>query len=154
MLNVKKEMKGSTLTAHLSGSIEETANFEDQVGEGFEELNIYCKGVNRINSLGVKGWIKYFSNLSKSGVKLKFFECSPPIVEQINLISNFVSGGEVVNFYVPYICRNCDTEMVGLFEYTEIKKNGVVIPEMSCTNCKTGKAVFDDLEEEYFSFIK
>jgi anti-anti-sigma regulatory factor len=152
VVNVVKEQKGSVLVVRLSGSIEESVNFDQLIGPPFAELWVNCKEVPRINSVGVKGWIKYFQSAQTKGTKLKFVECSTAIVEQINLISNFTCGGTVESIFVPFSCTSCKTELVGLFKCEDLKKLQLKLPDLKCTKCG-GKAVFDDIPEEYFGFL-
>lgn len=152
MLNVVKEQKGAVLIARLSGSIEESVNFDQLIGAPPAELHVYCKEVPRINSVGVKAWIKYFQSCQAKNTKLRFVECSTAIVEQINLISNFTCGGIVESIYVPFSCTQCKGELVGLFKTEDLKKMQMKLPELKCTKCG-GKAVFDDIPEEYFGFL-
>jgi len=153
MLNVVKEQQDGALVVRLDGTIEETTNFDQLIGAPSDELHVYCRGVSRINSIGVKSWIKYFQTLASSGVSFKFFECSTAIVEQINLISNFTAGGSVESMYVPFACTNCKTELVGCFRCEDLRKLQFKIPELKCSKCG-GKAVFDDIPEEYFGFLE
>ncbi len=155
MINVIKEQKGNSLTVKMAGSIEESVNFEQIIGPSpgaGNELQVNTKEVPRINSVGVKAWIKYFQMVSGSGAKLKFIECSTAIVEQINLILNFTCGGEVESIYVPFTCTACKGELVGLFKTVDLKKMELQLPELKCTKCG-GKATFDDIPEEYFAFL-
>lgn len=152
MLNIVKEQKGNALLVRLSGSIEESANLDQLIGPPPSELHINCKEVPRINSVGVKGWIKYFQSASTKGTKLRFQECSTAIVEQINLISNFTAGGVVESIFVPFSCVTCKSELIGLFKTEDLKKMGFNLPDLKCTKCG-GKAVFDDIPEEYFGFL-
>ncbi len=152
MLNVVKEQKGNVLVVHLNGSIEESVDFQKLIGKPSAELHVNCKGVPRINSVGVKGWITYFQGVTAGGTKLKLFECSTAIVEQINLISNFPCGGDVVSIYVPFSCEACHTELVGLFQTEALKKLNFQVPDLKCTKCG-GKASFDDIPEEFFNFM-
>ncbi len=153
MLNVIKEQKGPALVVRLSGSVEESVNLDQLIGPPPAELHVICKEIPRINSVGVKSWIKYFQGAQTKGTKLKFLECSTAIVEQINLISNFTAGGQVESLYVPFACGNCKTELVGLYKSEDIKKLGGNIPDLKCSKCG-GKASFDDIPEEYFSFLE
>ena len=152
MLKVTKEDKNGIPMYRLAGSIEENVNFEQQLGSPTGEIWINCKEVPRINSVGVKGWIRYFQGLQAKGVKMKFVECSTAIVEQVNLISNFICGGTVESIYAPYSCPSCKTEQVGLFKCDDIKKYNFELPELNCIKCGK-KAEFDDIPEEYFSFL-
>lgn len=152
MINVQKEQKGNVLVVKISGSIEESANFDQLIGPPVGEMAINCKDIPRINSVGVKSWIKYFQSCQAKGSKLSFFECSPAIVEQINLISNFTCGGKVESIYLPFACANCKTELVGLFKAEDLKKINFDVPALKCTKCG-GQASFDDIPDEYFGFL-
>lgn len=152
MLNVVKEQKGNVLVVRLAGSIEESVNFDQMIGPPPDELHVNSKEVPRINSVGVKAWIKYFQTANAKGTKLRFVECSTAIVEQINLISNFSCGGIVESIYVPFSCTACKSELVGLFKTDDLKKIQLKLPDLKCTKCG-GKAVFDDIPEEYFGFL-
>lgn len=153
MVNVVKEKKGNVLCIRLIGSIEETVNFDDLLGPPSPEMEVNCKEIPRINSVGVKAWIKYFQACVSSGTKLKLVECSTAIVEQINLISNFSCGSVIESIFVPFSCSSCRSELVGLFKTEDLKKIHLQLPDLKCTKC--GKnAVFDDIPEEYFGFLK
>ena len=152
MVNVVKEQKGTVLVVRLTGSIEESVNFDQLIGSAGSELWINCKEIPRINSVGVKAWIKYFQAAQSKGCKLKFIECSTAIVEQVNLISNFCCGGSVESIFVPFSCTGCKSELVGLFKCEDLKKLQLRLPDLKCSKCG-GKAVFDDIPEEYFGFL-
>jgi hypothetical protein len=153
VVNIIKEQKGNVISVRMVGSVEESVEFEQLIGPVTGELHVNCKEIPRINSIGVKAWIKYFSGLSQKGVKLKFTECSTAIVEQINLISNFVSGGAVESIYVPFSCTACKGEFIGLFKTEDLKALKLQVPDLKCSKCG-GKAVFDDIPEEYFGFLE
>ena len=152
VLNVTKEQKGSILVIRLSGIIDETTNFEALIGQVGPELHVIPKEISRINSVGVKSWIRYFQGLKAKGTKIKFLECSTSIVDQINLVLNFTVGSEVESIYVPFVCTNCKSELVGLFKCEDLIKRKFKIPDLKCTKC-SGKVEFDDIAEEYFGFL-
>ena len=155
MINVVKEQHGTVLLVRLVGSIEESVSFEQLIGipqPPIQALHVHCKGIVRINSVGVKAWIKYFQSVASRGIKLKFLELSTAIVEQINFITNFRCGGEIESIYVPFACEKCHTELVGLFKVDVLKKLQCKIPPLQCSKCG-GQAVFDDVPEEFFGFI-
>lgn len=152
MVNVVKTQQGTVLLVRISGSIEESVNFDQLIGPPPAELHVNCKEIPRINSVGVKAWIKYFQAAQAKGTKIKFIECSSAIVDQFNLISNFSAGGTVESIYVPFSCSSCKTELMGLFKTEDLKKLNFEIPELKCSKCGN-KAVFDDIPEEYFGFL-
>lgn len=152
MVNIVKEQKGDVLVVKLSGSIEESIDFDKLIGPTPKEVHVSTKAVPRINSVGVKAWIKYFQGLGAKGVKIVLFECSMAIVEQINLISNFRCGGTVTSLYVPYLCQNCGAESAAPYSTEQLQKLNFQIPDAKCPKCG-GKATFDDISEEYFYFL-
>ena len=155
MVNVVKEQVGNILNVRLVGSIEESVSFDQLVGypsPPVTEMHVNCKGIPRINSVGVKAWIKFFQAIHAKGIKLKFLDCSTAIVEQMNFISNFRCGGEVVSLFVPFSCEKCHSELVGLFKADMIKKLQLKIPPLQCSKCG-GRAIFDDVPDEYFGFM-
>jgi hypothetical protein len=153
VLHVTKDQRGDTLLVKLTGSIEENVDFNALIGmPAVPKMDLLLKEVPRINSVGVKAWIKYFQGVAAKGIQLRFIECSTAIVEQINLISNFTSGGTVESIYVPFCCGSCNTELLGLFRASDLKKINFQIPDLKCAKCG-GVASFDDIPEEYFSFL-
>ena len=153
MLHVVKDQRGDVLLVKLTGSIEENVDFATLIGSpNAQKMDLLLKEVPRINSVGVKAWIKYFQGLAAKGVQLRFLECSTAIVEQINLISNFTCGGTVESMYVPYCCASCNTELLGLFRTNDLKKIKFQVPDLKCSKCG-GTASFDDIPEEYFGFL-
>lgn len=138
----------------ISGSIEENVDFNALIGvPTVNKMDIACREILRINSVGVKAWIKYFQGVASKGVQLRFIECSTAIVEQVNLISNFTCGGKVESIFVPFCCTKCGTELLGLFRTDDLVKINFEIPDLKCSKCQ-GPARFDDIPEEYFGFLQ
>jgi hypothetical protein len=153
VVHVAKEQRGDALLVKLSGSIEETVDFAALIGNPTaSKMGLLLKEILRINSVGVKAWIKYFQGIAAKGVKLRMLECSSAIVEQINLISNFTCGGTVESVYVPFCCGDCNTELLGLFRTSDLQKISFQLPELKCAKCG-GPARFDDIPEEFFGFL-
>lgn len=96
--------------------------------------------------------MKYFQGLKLQGVRFKFVECSQPIVEQLNMISNFDCGGEVVSILLPYYCSTCKQELIGNAKTADLKSAGLEVPKVDCGKDACA-AKFDDDPDEYFSFL-
>ena len=152
MITVTKEKKGDVLQVRFVGSIDETANFQELVGELSPELRLGLKEISMINSSGARGWIRYFHSIVTAGTRLTYFECSTAIVEQINLIPNFACGAHIESIYVPFACVACKKEFVSLFKSSDLKQRTTQFQAMKCPKCGD-KVVFDDLEQEYFRFL-
>lgn len=154
MLHVVKEQRTDTLLVKLAGSIDESIDFATALGiPATLKMDLILKEIPRINSVGVKAWIKYFQSVAAKGIQFRFIECSTAIVEQINLISNFTCGGVVESIYVPFCCKSCGAELLGLFRCNDLKRIKFKLPDLKCAKCG-GVASFDDIPEEYFAFLQ
>jgi hypothetical protein len=154
MLNIIKERVGDTLSIRLTGSVVgECVNLETLVGTTPKYLRVNCKSVVRLNSNGVRAWVRYFDSLRERGVTVTFTECSPAVVENMSTFFNFSCGAHVESVYVPYHCGGCKRELIGLFSVAELKRSGLRIPGLKCPSCGMS-AEFDDLADEYFRFIQ
>jgi len=152
LVNVTKQVSGNTAIFKFDGSVDEQFKPDEQLGSPSPEMVIYCKGIKSINSVGVKGWIKYFKKAAKGGSKLVFRECSTPIVQQLSMIPDMAAGGEVESIYVPFACTKCHSELQALYSTADLVKTGRQLAPMKCSRCG-GEAVFDDIAEEYFNFL-
>jgi hypothetical protein len=152
-VNLKKEQKGDALLVHLSGDIGESADFEGQIGPPPKQIHVWCRDVGRIVSAGVKSWIKYFGAASAQGTKIRFFECSTTIVEQLNMIRNFDCGGTVESIQVPFVCTGCKSPVSALFKTEELRDFRTRMPSPKCPRCG-GVTQFDDIIDEYFVFVE
>jgi hypothetical protein len=153
MLTVNKQEIEDGLLVELNGTIEENVNFEQLIGPFQGALTVKCRGITRINSVGVKTWMRYFQNLKMQGKSFKFIECAHPIIEQLNMISNFASGGEVVSILLPFSCLKCQNEFVANVKTSELRDSGLKIPAVKCEKPACG-AQFDDDPDEYLYFLE
>lgn len=152
MLNVLKEDKGSSLLIRLVGSVDEEINLESSIGPVKKPLEIYCKDVVRINSVGVKIWVRYFQKLQETNVPLKFYELSSVLVQQLNLMVNFIPpSAQILSVCAPYLCTACKANSLGLFNVADLKGGDLVAPKLKCPKCG-GVSEFDDIESDYFGF--
>jgi anti-anti-sigma regulatory factor/DNA-directed RNA polymerase subunit RPC12/RpoP len=151
-MEVQKSLVGTVLLARVSGVVDENTNFNDQIGSGFTEAVLDCKKITRMNSMGVKFWINYFSALTSNGVKVTLSNCAPPVVDQMSLVDTFHSNCHIESVMVPYECVSCKSEFLTTMTTTELKEK-LDIPEEKCVKCSQ-KAVFSDIEEEYFAFLE
>jgi anti-anti-sigma regulatory factor len=153
MITVNKQQTKDGLLVELVGAIEENVHLEQMIGPVKGAIIVNCKGVTRINSVGVKTWMKYFQGLKGQGIKFKFIECAYPIIEQLNMISNFSCGGDVDSILLPFSCVKCQNEFVASCTTAELRASGLTVPAARCekTDCA---AQFDDDPEEYFYFLE
>jgi DNA-directed RNA polymerase subunit RPC12/RpoP/anti-anti-sigma regulatory factor len=152
MIHVTREEKSGALHIRISGTIDEHVDLSKEIGELPAKVVINCREISQINSLGVKGWIEFFSRSVAGGLELSLAECPPPIVEQLNYITNFSCGAQVVSVSVPFTCEKCHKELRGVVKAEDLKKVAYKLPPIKCPKCNS-KAHFDDVPEEYFAFL-
>ncbi|MEZ4369145.1 MAG: STAS domain-containing protein, partial [Kofleriaceae bacterium] len=137
----------------LSGIVDEDnrlAELVDQLGSGTVVIDL--AEVDRINSCGVRDWVGWLGRVEAKPARVVLVECSPSIVAQINLVSNFTGGGAVKSFYAPYFCAECDQEKVLLVDVADLGPPPIEPPTCRCDECDLVMD-FDDMPDSYFAFL-
>jgi anti-anti-sigma regulatory factor len=116
------------------------------------DLVVNMRGVRRINSFGVRIWIDAIRKVP-AGSRLSFIECSPPVVDQLNMVGGFLGHGILESFIAPMACEECDEQLDHLVSVESCKALGGRLPALPCPRC--GRAMeIDDLEEQYLLFVR
>jgi len=146
------ERRDDTRLVHVSGSITEEADFQPLLALGDNgRLVLDLAGVDEINSCGVREWIHFVRSLSDASPAYELVRCSPAIVRQLNMVSNFRGAGRVASIMLPYYCAGCGEEQFRLLELAANGAPPAFAEVVACTGCG-GEAEFDDLPESYVSF--
>jgi hypothetical protein len=153
MFKVQSQIQATVCKLTISGVIDETFTLARPTEPQVKEVHVYCKEVVRINSVGVKAWMKFFQSLQAMNLKVIYREVSPVLVEQFNMIANFSMGGTLESMMVPFCCESCKAGLVGAFTAEKLRQIPAPFPSTKCPKCG-GVARFDDFEEEYFSCLK
>ncbi len=153
MATATKEQKGNVTVVTLAGSIDEADDFSKLIGTPQGGLQVKCKGVTRINSMGVKSWIKYFTSLVANKISVQFFEVTTPLVENANMVQNFIPKDSVFSVMAPYRCPACNTNLVAEMKTEDVTKSAFNPPALKCPKCAK-PAEFDDMPDEFFAFMK
>jgi anti-anti-sigma regulatory factor len=112
--------------------------------------------IKRINSCGVRDWVNWLADLEVAGKRVILVKCSPTIVNQLNLVNNFVGHAVVKSFFAPYYCARCDTEQLELVQVDDFAgQTRPRAPRIVGRGCQQTQCemAFDDIEEAYFSFL-
>ncbi len=139
--------------ARVSGVIDEDNGLEEatqDLREG-EILVVDCSKVRRINSCGVRDWVNWLMGLEARSVRIILLDCSVEIVEQINMVHNFVGSGKIKSIYAPFYCDACDEELIDLLEVAEIRDPSAIHPP--CPSCGRPTEL-DHVVEQYFAFLE
>jgi anti-anti-sigma regulatory factor len=152
MFQIRKAVTGGIPVFYLSGEIDETVKLQEQLQFSESEVVFNVRDVIRINSAGVRGWIHYFETLQRNQVQFSFVECSPAIVDQMNLISNFLANGKAISIAVPFSCQSCSYEFIEFFSISSLIQSHPKEPTAQCAKCG-GESLLDEIKEEYLGFL-
>jgi anti-anti-sigma regulatory factor len=150
-LRIEELAPGGPLV-EVSGSITEEADFRPLIQLATSgTLHLDLADVDQINSCGTREWIHFVAGLGRTGRSFELLRCSPAIVRQLNMISNFRGAGKVRSVILPYFCAGCgqqDTVLLALDPGKDLPQ----IPDLrTCSACGE-TAEFDDLPDSYLSF--
>lgn len=117
------------------------------------EVQFRLREFRRIGSDSVQRWIDFVRSLEKAQ-RIQLIECPISFIHQANLITNLLERQEVVSFFAPYACDACGLEDERLIDVLTDLEGGKrrTPPAFNCTACRAPLA-FDDLVEQYFSFL-
>ena len=140
----------------LNGQINEDAGgpLNDLLEKIGPNCTINLKEINNINSLGVRTWVQFMRKfeLTRSVI---LEECTPEVIDQINIIPNFKGKSIIQSLYGRYLCEKCGREKLQLFKLGEnMPKRPKVekFAEQKCPQCGS-KMELEELEDEFFACI-
>jgi hypothetical protein len=136
----------------IQGVIDETSDLSPLGHLGQRAVEVNMRGIRRINSFGVRAWLDQI-RLIPPTASLRFVHCPPPVVDQYNMVAGFLGHGELVSFYAPMTCTECDEQRETLFDTAACRANGNKLPRTPCPRCARPMEV-DDLEEQYLLFVR
>ena len=145
------ETKEELTCVKLMGPINEDSDFVGllRLLSSSPWVRMDLAGVPRINSCGVREWVNFVRELPE-GLNFELENCSPSIINQVNMISNFVGTAKILSVQAPFVCPECTFE--ARFELQVQQGLAPDLPTMSCPQCSS-MMEFDDLEDSYFFFL-
>lgn len=146
--------QGASVLVRLEGVIDEHNRLQTALAEeSGKDVFLHVGGVKRINSCGVRDWIRWLSALEERGNNLYFAQMPPILVGQLNVVRNFTGAkGKVLSFLAPYFCEHCDLEHLERLA-PHLLPAEVQPPEVICETC--GSAMeFDDIPKSFFIFVR
>ena len=108
--------------------------------------------IERINSCGVRDWVNWLNQIQALGIVVILLRCSPSVVSQANMVTNFASDAFIHSFYAPYVHPDTGDEQSVLL-FTEDLRQNQPIKAPKIFNEDGEELEFDEFEESYFAFI-
>ncbi len=138
-------MPGRTVL-EVAGSIDEHADLS-LLGNPTGVVEVDMRGVQRINSYGVRSWIDTIRRVPPD-VTLIFTHCPPLVVDQMNMVEGLLGHGRLASFYAPMVCPACEHEELEFVEVSTCVAAGRKLPEARCSECGSIMQL-DDLEDKF-----
>jgi anti-anti-sigma regulatory factor/DNA-directed RNA polymerase subunit RPC12/RpoP len=154
-LKLDKFTDGPVTCLRLAGTIDE--HFDGKklaLTVKAETLILDLGGVRKISSFGIREWVDFVGVAGEHVRDLYLVECSPKVVDQLNMVANFAGKGNVFSFYAPYRCDYCDAERRVLLQvdrdFDAIRAQKP--PERACQTCGHPE-YFDEDAPTFLSYV-
>ncbi len=139
----------------LTGAVEESFDGKKLASQvQCETLVLDLGGVNKISSFGIREWNDFIALAGQHARSIILIECSPKIVDQLNMVAGFAGAANVFSFYAPFRCDYCNSEHRVLLQTDrDIEAiKAMKLYERPCLSCKESM-YFDEDGATYFSYI-
>ncbi len=150
-MDTENQPDGS-LKIKLEGVIDEDVDFSQYVINN-EKVTVNLSALKSINSCGIREWIKWFSQYTKT--HFDFQECPKIVVDQMNMVQGFLpAGSKVTSFFVPYFSDESGEEKNVLFVFgNHFDEQGSL--KLPVVKTDSGDEMEPDVvEQKYFKFLK
>ena len=110
-ISIENELE--TARVYLDGAIDEFfGQCINQVKDINKKIVVFnFQNLNFINSVGIRHWVDFLSNF-QAGRDVIFEECSPIVVNQINMLPEFQGNAKIESIYGEFICEDCNETKV------------------------------------------
>jgi hypothetical protein len=153
-LHIQKSNSGDITYLRFDGAIDE--DFDgNQLQRGLgAKLIVSLRDIKRITSFGIRQWLEFINGASETCSAIYLVECTPRVVDQLNMVAGFAGKGQVISFYAPFRCDHCGQETNRLFQvdqdFARIRQGR--LEGDTCSNDGT-QTSFDDDPEAYLSYL-
>lgn len=139
----------------LEGVVDGTENWDAVLASlknGSGPVAFDCGGILRINSIGIKVWMRYFGEPSREELKLTLRSFPPVLVQQLNIFKGFTGRAVIESVGLPFRCPKCTETFTRVFAADALQPYRQGTGTLPCPKCG-GVAEFDDIPEEFFQFL-
>ncbi|HVE81541.1 MAG TPA: hypothetical protein VND93_01785 [Myxococcales bacterium] len=139
----------------VSGTVDETFSASQLSQQIRADTILHLGKVNRFSSFGVREWVRLMKDLQGRVKNCILVECSPAVVNQLNVVVDFAAGAHVKSVQLPYACQNCELEKPVVVD-VDVQREELLagkLPEVPCPQCQR-LMVFDDIPSSYLAFLR
>ena len=155
-LSIDTFIEGSITCLRFQGTIDESFDGK-RLASGIKATTLILDmgAVRKISSFGIREWTDFIKGVERSVDTLIAIECTPKVVDQLNMVSQFLGAkGLVFSFYAPYRCDYCDVDRRILFQ---VDRDAASIrslrpSEQLCETCSR-PSYFDEEPASFFAYL-
>ncbi|HTE55047.1 MAG TPA: STAS domain-containing protein [Kofleriaceae bacterium] len=129
----------------VAGVVSEEAKLEVPDPHG-RRVVIDVRGVERMNSMGVRNWIDFMERLQSRTSEIVIRQMPPAMVSQASMITTFIGDSRVESFLSPWYCPGCENTIEQLHGYLDDLPIAI-----ACPKCRTPMELDWD-REAYLAF--
>ena len=133
------------------GAIDENSDLRGLFAQLKSDVLMNMRDVERVNSMGVHGWVPQITKLSAEH-RVLIDEISYPLVQNANTVANMFGSAQVRSCMAPYFCAKCKDNMSIAVSAKDVADAGNEPPAKHCPRCRT-LMEFDELDG-YFDFFR
>lgn len=110
--NLKIQSVSSKINIDVFGNLDEDSNFSQIDLSLAQEIIFNFQNVNKIQSCGIREWIKMIRKINKNAVVV-FINCPKVVIDTVNMIDGFLPAqGKIESLYVPYFSEITEEEIL------------------------------------------
>ncbi len=154
-LTIEKLAEDQIVCLRFSGHVDESFDGK-KISQAIkaQTLILDMGSIARISSFGLREWSDFIRTVEKTVKNIYLIECTPKVVDQLNMVANFAGKGLVYSFYAPYRCDFCDLDRQILFQVDRdrdaVRNNRP--PEQPCEVCGNPEYLDED-PATFFSYL-
>jgi len=112
----------------VAGVVSEEARLEVPDARG-RRVIIDARGVERMNSMGVRNWIDFIDSLQQQTPEIIIRHLPPVMVSQASMITTFIGRSRVESFLSPWYCPRCENTLEQLHAFTDDLPHSIQCPK-------------------------
>lgn len=139
----------------VSGTVDETFSATQLAQQIRADTILHLGKVTRFSSFGVREWVRLMKDLQGRVKHCILVECSPAVVNQLNMVVDFAAGAHVKSVQLPYACPDDEIDQLVVADVDSQREPLLAgrLPQVPCPRCHK-PMVFDDLPGSYLAFLR
>ena len=135
----------------IKGDVTEATKFDDLLPILTGTVRFDLSHISYMNSLGVREWVDLLARAEMERCELH--ACAVGFILQAALVEGVAHNAQVISFFAPYACQQCEHQEERLLQSAVILANDDRLPPVfACPICD-GLLELDDVPARYLAFL-